>query len=110
MNLLLVSLLLNRTVYVVCFQIITVGIAKMCCSEYLQCVGYKYVPTFRGDLIRTYGSRSIRVVEIYIVQEGGKYFGRSSYWWSLSLQRYCVIDTYRPRIHFGSHLILVQSP
>jgi len=47
-------------------------------------------------------------VEIYIVQEGGKYFGSSSYW-SLSLQRYYVIDTYRPRIRFGSHLILVQS-
>ena len=52
MNLLLVSLL-NRTVYVVCFQTFTVGVAKVCCSEYLQRAGYKYVPTFRGYLIRT---------------------------------------------------------
>lgn len=56
MNLLLVSLLLNRTVCVVGFQTFTVGIAKVCCCEYLQRVGYKYVATFREDLFRTYGS------------------------------------------------------
>lgn len=56
MNLFLVSLLLNRTVCVVCFQTFTVGIAKVCSSEYLQRVGYKYAPTFREDLFRTYGS------------------------------------------------------